>query len=44
MSDTLLLDVTRWDLVLDSARNIAVAATPYSISQDVASAVKTNLG
>lgn len=38
--DTLLLDVDQWDLVLDSSGNIAVASQPYSIAQDVASAVR----
>lgn len=42
--DTLLLDVSTWDLVLDSKRNIAVASAPYSLAQDVASAIKTFLG
>lgn len=41
---TLLLDQGAWDLVLDSAGNIAVAQAPYSIAQDVASAVRTFLG
>ena len=41
---TLLLDQTAWDLVLDSAGNIALAGAPYSIAQDVASAVRTFLG
>lgn len=37
---TLLLDVTSWDLVLDSAGNIALASEPYALAQDVASAIK----
>ena len=37
---TLLLDQLYWDLVLDAQGNIALAAEPYSISQDIASAVK----
>ena len=41
---TLLLDVSAWDLVIDSAGNIAVGAPPYALSQDVATAVKTFLG
>jgi hypothetical protein len=41
---TLLLDITNWDLVIDSAGNIAVGSPPYSLSQDVASAVRTFLG
>lgn len=42
--DTLLLDVSTWDLCLDAARNIAVASRPYALAQDVASAIKTFLG
>lgn len=38
--NTLLLDLTEWDLVLDTSGNIAMATNPYSIAQDVASAVK----
>lgn len=41
---TLLLDRTYWDLVLDSAGNIAMATAPYALAQDVASAVKLFLG
>jgi hypothetical protein len=41
---TLLLDQVVWDLVLDASGNIALAAEPYSIAQDVASAVKLFLG
>jgi len=41
---TLLLDQTAWDLVLDAQGNIALAGAPYSIAQDVASAVRTFLG
>jgi hypothetical protein len=37
---TLLLDRSAWDLVLDASGNIAVASEPYSLAQDVASAVK----
>lgn len=44
MSKTLLLDRTAWDLVLDSAGNIALAAEPYSVAQDVASAVRVFAG
>lgn len=40
MYNTLLLDRTAWDLVLDSAGNIAVASPPYALAQDVASAIK----
>lgn len=42
--DTLLLDQTAWDLVLDANNNIAVAADPYSLAQDAASAIRTYLG
>ena len=42
--NTLLLDQAAWDLVLDSGGNIALAGAPYSIAQDVASAVRTFLG
>lgn len=38
--NTLLLDRTAWDLVLDAAGNIAMASNPYAVVQDVASAIK----
>jgi hypothetical protein len=41
--NTLLLDVGLWDLTLDAYGNIAVAAAPYAIAQDVASACRTVL-
>ncbi len=41
---TLLLDVGLWDLTLDAYGNIAVAAAPYALAQDVASACRTVLG
>ena len=41
---TLLLDQAAWDLVLDTSGNIALAGAPYSVAQDVASAVRTYLG
>lgn len=41
---TLLLDLTNWDLVIDSKGNIALATAPYALAQDVASAIKTFLG
>lgn len=44
MLNTLLLDTVAWDLVLDRAGNIAIAAPPYALAQDVASAVRTFLG
>lgn len=42
--DTLLLDQTEWDLVLDASGNIAMASPPYALAQDVASAVRLFLG
>lgn len=42
--DTLLLDLTNWDLVVDSDGDIAVASPPYSQAQDAASAIRTFLG
>ncbi len=42
--NTLLLATDTWDLVLDANGNIAMAAEPYSIAQDVASAVKLFAG
>lgn len=44
MAATLLLDRSTWDLVLDASGNMAVAAEPYSLAQDAASAIKTFLG
>lgn len=44
MQKTLLLDRTAWDLVLDASGNIACASEPYSIAQDVSSAIRTFLG
>ena len=41
---TLLLDQTTWDLVLDASGNIAVASEPYALAQDAASAIRTFLG
>jgi hypothetical protein len=41
---TLLLDRTVWDSVLDANGNIALAGEPYSLAQDVASAVKLFIG
>jgi hypothetical protein len=37
MATTLLLDRTNWDLCLDASGNIAVAAEPYALEQDVSS-------
>ena len=42
--NTLLLDTLRWDLCLDVHGNIAVASDPYSVAQDVASAIRTFSG
>ena len=42
--DTILLDPSTWDLLVDSKGNIALASNPYSIAQDVASAIKLFLG
>ena len=44
IQNSLLLDQSVWDLVLDVNGNIALAETPYSIAQDVASAIRTFLG
>lgn len=44
MATTLLLDRTAWDLTLDASGNIALAAEPYSILQDVASACRLFAG
>jgi hypothetical protein len=42
--DTWLLSTDNWDLVLDASGNWAVATDPYSVAQDVSSAVKTFVG
>lgn len=42
--NTLLLDTNKWDLVIDSNGNIAMASAYYSIAQDVSSALRTNQG
>lgn len=44
MARSLLLDRTKWDLVLDASGNIAVADEPYSLAQDAASAIRLFLG
>jgi len=41
---TLLLDQNTWDLVVDASGNIALADSPYSLAQDVASACRLFLG
>ncbi len=38
--NTLLLDNSAWDLCLDSNGDIALAAPPYAVAQDVASACR----
>ena len=38
--NTLLLDQSSWDLTVDANGNIAMAAPPYALAQDVASACK----
>ena len=43
-NSTLLLDRGTWDLVLDSSGNIAVAASPYALAQDAASAIMAYQG
>ena len=42
--NTILLNPTSWDMLLDSNGNIAMASNPYAIAQDVASAIKLFLG
>lgn len=42
--NSLLLDLTTWDICLDASQNLAVAAAPYSLAQDVATAVRSFLG
>lgn len=44
MKNTILLDPITWDLLVDSNGNIAMASPPYSIAQDVASAIQLYLG
>lgn len=38
--DTLILAQDTWDLITDISGNIALASNPYSIAQDVASAIR----
>jgi hypothetical protein len=38
--NTLLLDVSAWDLTTDISGNMAMASDPYSLAQDAASAIK----
>lgn len=42
--DTLILAQDTWDLITDISGNIALATEPYSIAQDVASAVRVFKG
>lgn len=42
--NTLILAQDTWDLFIDMSGNIAMAADPYSIAQDVASAIRTFTG
>jgi len=42
--NTLLLDRSLWDLVLDANGDMAMASDPYAIAQDVASACRLFLG
>lgn len=44
MFNTLLLDIDQRDLVIDASGNIAMAQPPYSLAQDVSSAVLTFKG
>lgn len=38
--NTLLLDRSAWDLIIDSSGNIAMGQPSYALAQDVASAVR----
>lgn len=40
MPSTMLLNPSAWDLMVDASRNIAVAAQPYALAQDAASAIR----
>lgn len=44
MYNTLILDQTKWDLIIDSAGNIGMATPAYALAQDVASAIRLFLG
>lgn len=41
MSDSLLMDVDTWDLIIDADRNMALCGAPYAVAQDVACATRT---
>jgi hypothetical protein len=38
--NSILLDRSTWDLVIDAQNNIAVCSNPYAIAQDAASAIR----
>jgi hypothetical protein len=40
MNSTIYLDPATWDMTVDASGNIAKAAAPYALAQDVASAIK----
>lgn len=40
MATTILLDTATWDYTVDAAGNWALASEPYSLAQDVASAIR----
>ena len=42
--NTLLLDSTTWDLVVDATGNIALATPPYATAQNVACAIRVFKG
>lgn len=42
--NTLILAQDTWDLILDAQGNIAMATDPYSLVQDVSSAIRLFLG
>lgn len=44
MASTLYLVPATWDLAVDINGNIAVAAEPYALAQDAATAIKTFIG
>jgi hypothetical protein len=38
--NTILLDISTWDYVVDAAGNWAMATEPYALAQDVSSAIR----
>ena len=42
--NSLLLDNTTWDICLDASGNLAIAADPYALAQDVSTAIRSFLG